>query len=241
MSEAQQILTTSPTQYKTFEDLCPRKWWLRYERGCLEPERSFQGYGKVLHAVIERFLRAPQNGRDPKTGKPVEYFPEGWDQDPALGIVLPAEADQIRRLFQQAIEDGILVRPPGSIEEGDYLVEHRYTRILRPGVEEHGVIDLLKPSGIDDHKSTSKRRWALTEEKLARDAQMLSYGNVRRQVVAEGGCELQHNIFVKDGVGYVMKRHVVVTTEQLQEREEKTQETVSAMRSEEHTSELQSR
>lgn len=228
-SELPILLKASPSQYEVFENMCPRKWWYRYVRGCEEPRKPFQAYGTQHHAVLERYLKADQNGRDPKTGRPVELYPEGWDKG-----LTPREADQIRRLVEQAIADGVLRRPAGK--HGDhYLVEKRYTRTVRtlPSgiIVENGVIDLLHAGGIDDHKTTKARKWAKREHELRKDPQMLSYGVIWQegQENPPDECELRHNVYVKEGLGHAFARSVLVTHNELEARRQKTIETVDEM------------
>lgn len=124
-SRTRRYIRTSATQHETF-DLCPRKWWLEKVRRLPVPQTTSQTFGSVLHAVIERFLRANDLGYD-ASGAPVELFPQGWTTsysklDGTLeGEVTPVEADMIRRLVTRAIEEGVLERRPNRRIEQDFL------------------------------------------------------------------------------------------------------------------------
>src|ERR1035437_3373846 len=115
------LLQTSPSQHETF-NLCKRKWWLKSIRHLPEIAKGSQVFGTVLHAVIERFLRADELGRDPATGLPVELFPQRWTiaanrwkPEEIDGECTPAEAEIIRRLVTEAIEGGVIQRHAGEV------------------------------------------------------------------------------------------------------------------------------
>jgi len=229
LTESALLLRTSPSQYQTFEKFCPRKWWLRYIHKLVEPQKGAQQYGLVVHEVNERFMKASATGRG-ADGMPVDLFPPSWERAAkAEQVILPAEAEQIRRLTEQAIAQGFLARPHGELGS-DYCVEQPYERWIRSGeVLEVGVIDLLHAAGVDDYKTTRSRKWALTEEKLRRDAQMLSYGIVWGSAVpGDADCEISHIIYVKDD-DYVMRRSVSVSRGELAARALETEATVEQM------------
>lgn len=115
-------LITSASQHET-ATLCFRKWWLGRVRKLESPSTTSQVFGTVLHAVAERYLRADDLGRDPETGKPVDLYPEGWEQAwerdrktkelYLAGEATPAEQTLIKSLIEAGIENGLLERLPG--------------------------------------------------------------------------------------------------------------------------------
>ena len=87
-----------------FNDTCERKWLLAKILKVPQPSRSFTTFGSILHAVVERYLLADDNGN--VNGKPVDMYPEGWDK----GLKLQSERDLIKALVEKAEEQGILER-----------------------------------------------------------------------------------------------------------------------------------
>lgn len=119
------LMQLSPTQIETF-DLCKRKWWLKQVRKLPDLGIGKSGtFGDVVHAVIERFLKADQLGRD-ATGQPVNLYPDGWTQAKSrytgevTGEVNTAEAEVIKRLIAAAIDEGILERIEGRQVEAQF-------------------------------------------------------------------------------------------------------------------------
>jgi len=183
----------SPTQVETYLS-CPRKWWFDYVRKMPRDAGQEQFvFGNTLHAVLERWFKADDGGRDPDTGAPVDLYPEGWDDD-----ISPAEASLIRKLVRVGIDSGMLTRYPGR------MVEDGYKREVIPGVVMCGKMDVEHRDGLDDHKSSKSRRYFLTEKALADDWKMLCYAHewvVRRQERDEELPEfltMRLNYFVKD-------------------------------------------
>lgn len=213
------ILNTSPSQLKTYEDLCKRKWWFRHVHDLLEPKRSFQAFGTAVHGVIERYLRADAMGRDRTTNKAVELYPEGWETTKEGAVLLPAEVDRIKQLITIGIEKGVIYRPTG-----DYAVEHEYYW-RPPGIREHGFVDLIESDGITDHKTTSNTRWSLSEDEIYEDWQMRAYAMQLVRSHLENGStppehiRLRHNIFTTKDDLKVFSREVTITPAVLMEHE----------------------
>lgn len=175
----------SPSQLVDYLD-CPRKWWFR--RCARIPERKDQKkflFGNVLHAIVERWLSADDQGRVPTPtdpvelafgkwtegvldgqafGKPVELYPPGW----SAGLT-PAESALVRKLFEKGVSEGLLRRLPGR------EVEKAYEREVVPGICSIGALDLTSPEGVEDQKSTKAPCWIMTQQALANDPKMLSY------------------------------------------------------------------
>lgn len=118
------VINTSASQFETY-NLCRRKWWLDKVRKLYIPSSTAQGFGTVLHAVVERWMLADDLGRD-ADGKPVELYPQGWHNalDKYSGLVdyscTAAEQDIIKKLVTIAIEEGVLERLPGRLIERDF-------------------------------------------------------------------------------------------------------------------------
>lgn len=214
------MIHTSPSQYQTFQKLCPRKWWFRYVHGLEEPKKPSQNFGSAVHKIIERYLSADATGRDKKTGKPVELYPEGWA---AEYKILPTEQATIRALITEAIENGVLYRP-----QGDYAVEREYFWKIPGGLAlEHGYCDLMEESAIVDHKTHSSSRWALSAEEIQTDLQMRCYASELRRVYIGQEKEppkeirLRHNVFIWKNNPKTFAREAIVTSAELDAHEEK--------------------
>ena len=117
-------IVASATQFEQF-NRCKREWWLSRVRGLEQPSKGSQVIGTVLHAVVERWLRADHLGRD-ASGQPVNLYPPGWEVAPNKfkpgvieGTATPGEQALIKKLVETAIDNGILERRPGQqIESG---------------------------------------------------------------------------------------------------------------------------
>lgn len=225
------LIQTSASQMETF-NLCKRKWWLERVRGLRTPSSSSQVFGTVLHAVCERYLSADDLGRDPKTGEPVDLYPDGWHiahnkyGGPPDGEATPEEQTIIRRLIAAAIEGGVLVRQPGR------EIEHEFRDIIVEGDETAGTatvtivgfIDYLHEEGIEDHKTTSNMRYAKSSKALRENTQMLIYARaVIEKMKAEGKSpperiNLRHNQFCKNPNDTRVRKTEAVVTRQEVER-----------------------
>lgn len=170
MSQPRRI---SASQIGTFND-CRRFWWFqRIERLSDGPPQAHFTLGTVLHAVCERWLSADENGRVPMDfiedgplqgqipGEAVDLYPAGWEttfeRDGSTSEVTPTEAKLIKRLVAEAIEEGILVREPGTTVERELVVP------VVDGVELIGYADVFRDAArhrerplIEDHKSFGK-------------------------------------------------------------------------------------
>ena len=201
-------LRTSATQHETF-DLCKRKWWLNKIRRLSDGGSTHaQALGTVLHSVCERYLLADDLGRDRETGEPVDLYPEGWEEainryGKSDGRVTPAEAALIKRLVAKAIEEGVLERRPNR------SIEHAFRQsILKTdngtNVQIEGLIDVLYPDTIEDHKTSKSTRWLKSKEQLKKNTQVLIYAKVALEELKRKGAPIppnitvRHNGFIKD-------------------------------------------
>lgn len=223
------VMVISASQLESFQ-LCPRKWWLRSVRKLYDPPKGSTTFGTVLHEVLERYLGADDTGRDPRTGQPVDIFPPGWHiaknkyTGEVDGEINQAEATILWRLIQLAIEDGVLVRRPGRVVEGQFRrsivqlgcshchargCQHCQGTGVGTDIQITGFIDVAWPEGIEDHKSTKSMRYARsarpgTKKFLGDNTQMLVYARMEIQRMIEEGIpvppvfELRHNVYCKD-------------------------------------------
>jgi hypothetical protein len=150
-------LVVSASQCETFQD-CPRKWWLGKVQRLKEPLKDSTERGDVFHEVCERWLEADDRAD-------VDPFPEGWDDR-----ISPVDAALIKVVFQQFVDRGILVRTPGRQVEKPFQIP------VLDGVSMIGFIDVLEPTRVTDHKTTSAPRYMKTADGLAKNFQMVIYG-----------------------------------------------------------------
>lgn len=151
----------------------------------------------------------------------MDLYPPGWqyaEQDKAK--VEPEEEDLIKSLVDKAISAGILQRRQGR------RVEHKFTGVFdqAPGVfGAHlvvtGKIDLLEPPDtVIDHKTTKEMRYALSEEKLRDDNQLLFYAKVLADDYPEQQTfKLAHINYAKDKAK-IDRREVEVTRAEVDAR-----------------------
>jgi hypothetical protein len=203
------LLVISATQLDTFLTLCKRKWWLNHVRGLPEPSTGSQVFGTVLHAVCERFYLADALGRGPD-GKEIELYPAGWHVappkygNPSEGEVGLSEQDQIKSLVAAAISSGVLQRRPDLIPEYEFRRQFINREVDGCRVDLMGVIDVLLPDGIEDHKTTKNMRYAKSPEALRKNIQMIVYAAEVLCVRSELGLPeieritLRHNVFCKN-------------------------------------------
>lgn len=97
-----------------FKSTCSRKWFLDKVLKVPQPPFAATTLGTILHAIVERYLLADDNGRDVLTGEPVDLYPEGWDKE----LKYQSDKDLIKALITHAIEEGHLKRRKGrKVEE----------------------------------------------------------------------------------------------------------------------------
>jgi len=176
----------SASSFETAHDDCMRKWWWKEVRDMPEgKEIKGAAFGSALHGVCERFLLADDRGNGP------ELYPAGWNDG-----LDAAESALVRLLVQAAIDKGHLVRRAGRKVE-----EWMNTPILVDDdvVQLTGKLDVMDPTGFEDHKSTSARKWAKDEEGLASDSAMLFYAVEWCKRNADAiQVRMRYNYFLKD-------------------------------------------
>lgn len=214
--------TASASQLDTFLT-CPRKWW--FAKVARLPELMNQAqfvFGDRLHEACERFLLGDETGRDPKTGEPIDLWPDGWDEG-----LDDFDASILRRLVEKGIDEGILRRTPGRVIEAPVGVWNgrNYTpRQIVPGVGVCGYRDVSYPGVVEDHKSSKSRRYLKSAADLLADPQLLLYAaidiieQVEKGQPAPAAVTLRHNQFVKDAEDlHVRATEVDVPSEVVQE------------------------
>lgn len=186
----------SPSQLINYTS-CHRKWWFRSCHKLKDgKDPAARDTGTVLHEVAGRWLDADDQGRDRRTGQPVDLYPPGWERvrefgrDTGRAIDLQQQAI-VRIAVQKAIENGVLRRLPAR------QVERRMEIEVVPGVVMEGYIDQDAPVAVEDHKTTKSRKWALSKAKLAKDEKMLCYAVMRHHESPGDAVTLRLNYFDK--------------------------------------------
>ena len=104
----------SASQMGTFQN-CRRFWFFEKIQKLSSggPQAHFT-FGTVLHATCERWLEGEE-----------DLYPDGWmdseERDGSISTVTPAEAKSIKRLVQEAIDEGVLRRMDGTQVERELL------------------------------------------------------------------------------------------------------------------------
>jgi len=204
----------SATQIKAFA--CPRKWALERIWGLSLPMGDAFAWGSILHRIMERWLKANDNGRD-NAGNPVDPFAGKWwvwEERGTFFAMDAADQELVRTLFTKAVSQGIIKRTPGR------MIETWIKMQVIPGVEMVGKVDNLnyKFGIVEDHKTSSKKRYALSEAALRKDIQMMSYAKyLIDEVPGLDYVRLKHNYFIKDHKNpEVFERSVLVPRDEVE-------------------------
>lgn len=219
------LLVLSPTQLETTA-LCVRKWWLEKVRRLPVPGIKAQVFGTVLHGVVERFLAADDLGRDRQTHKPVELYPKDWHiarnrfTGEPEGSVNPDEQDRIMRMFNVAVETGVIARRPGREIEREI-----HKTIIEPVQETTGThikitgfIDMCIPQDLEiqDHKTSKATKWFKSQAKLKKNVQMICYAKALLDEYGGNEFTLRHNQFCTDPENPVVRKtEVRITAEEI--------------------------
>jgi len=195
----------SASSFETAKDLCMRKWAMKELWDMPEAPNTKDGtdFGAVIHGVNERWLLADDRGNGP------ELYPDGW----SMGLN-EADAALVKMLHEKAVETGVLVRRKGRKPE-----EWMNTPIIVDNdvVQLTGKLDVMDPTGFEDHKSSKAKKWTKDEAGLASDAAMLFYAVEWCKRHADAiQVRMRYNYFLKDkskpetwSVEVVLKREVV--------------------------------
>ena len=138
----------SPSQFKLWE-LCPRKWWYKYQDGANYGTSAAANLGKGVHSYIEDHYRGQL--RIPGTTNPkVESISKG------LIPRLPG-------------------RGPGVLPEREVFLYVPKHDVTLHGIID--ILDLsgTNPKVVDIKTSSNPERWGLTQEQLLHDPQAIIY------------------------------------------------------------------
>lgn len=223
-------LELSATQIET-ANICQRKWYLeRVAKLPVERNTKSTVFGTVLHAVIERYLKADDLGRD-ENGNVVDLYPENWhiaynrfDPETIDGEIDLNEQNTVKALIERAIKEGIISRQHNRQVEREFSLDFDLDDEGKEFVRVNGFMDLCYPTRVEDHKTTKSRRWAKTAEGLRDNIQMNLYGVERLLSDPKlDSVTLRHNTFVTDPHDtFVRFVEVTVSREEIQETFQKT-------------------
>jgi hypothetical protein len=191
------------TKYRS----CPRMWVFEKVWKLFVPFIAAGPFGEAAHDALERWLSADELGRGPD-GKPVEVWPEGWDQ----GLTL-AESGLVQALVDASIKAGLVVRAPGTAPEASFQ------RDVCDGVSIIGFGDVVAADAYEDHKTTKHFRYCETQESLAENVQMLiGAAEVLTRAMERGEkldvVRIAHNYMLKDPRDPEVKKVEVALTPQ---------------------------
>ena len=169
----------SPSQISTYRS-CNRQWYYQSILGIRAPQKPSAALGEAVHGQLERYML---------DGTPPNLSTEaGKIASTGLRFLPPpAECDVELDIGKQPVADKLLIE----------------------GIRVTGRIDLLRWKGVAvpeviDHKTTSNLKYALTEDELEDDPQILIYAGFLF-------AHLQHHK-VWDGRQLIRARHIVYGT-----------------------------
>lgn len=121
---------------------------------------------------------------------------------PVEGELTIEEQALVKGLVSQAIDAGVLERHPGREVEAEIFYKAFHDDALGD-MNWIGYIDVLEPDMIQDHKTTSRMKYALSKAKLFDDLQMNLYGYHACFVRKINPPDLEkmwfrHNVYCKD-------------------------------------------
>lgn len=206
--------------------MCHRKWWFDNVAGMPQADRYHFVVGTVLHSVAERYISRQAKcwedlfppGWDAKLADDdrawarivaEEAVAKGiWQARPDLHVEYPI-AYLVGHEFRDRRGMPLLARTQAVADAKGERTQAIPTSLLDGRPLPTGwnrlplyasfidVLDLPTPA-ILDHKTTKARRYALTSEKLAKDAQVLCYAVTPLALRPEvDRVRLQHNVFLK--------------------------------------------
>ena len=178
----------SASQINLFKDTCQRKWYEIYINGETQPTSTALERGKIVHAHIENYI--------------------------LKGIHPPQDTDE--GLIATA---GLAFLP--KFEQGKVFVEHSLDAFppLSPTIKFKGFIDCLIVGDdyieILDHKTTSAKKYMLTELDLMTNTQLIIYARHAMQMYPHAKFKLSHIYYLTSGKKYAEKRSVEVDREHI--------------------------
>ena len=216
------------TQIQTYIS-CKRQWWFAHVAGMSAGKGAAyygQLFGTVLHGVVERWLKADQQGRGPD-GQPVNLYPPGWQWCPEkLARVTPEDERIIKKVVNKAAADGVLERiPRRKIEQKFYALVQPEPAAFGsvPLLQIVGTVDYMAPGMVIDHKGIKDQGYRLVENPesdnyLGKNFQVRLYARAMQNqfnIPHDKDVILRHNYYNRI-TGEVSKRQVTVTGRAIQ-------------------------
>jgi hypothetical protein len=178
----------SASQINLFKDTCQRKWYEIYINGETQPTSKALERGKLVHSYVEEYIL---RGTLP-------------DTETEEGLIATA---------------GLAFLP--KFEQGKVFVEHSLDAFppLSPTIKFKGFIDCLIVGDdyieILDHKTTSAKKYMLTELELMTNTQLIIYARHAMQAYPHAKFKLSHIYYLTSGKKYAEKRSVEVDREHI--------------------------
>ncbi len=189
----------SATSIKLFKN-CQRRWYERYILGKKEESTKAMTRGNAVHRQLEEYL---EKGVLPDETIAGQIASAGLDYLPS-----PSEDHQV----EQSLED---------------------YRIPNVAIKFKGFIDLLLFEDgeleVLDHKTTSNFKYALTEEQLAEDTQMLIYARHVLEYHDVDSVTLTHVVYLTKTPYQSKRTSVVVSREHVYAKFEEIHRVVEQM------------
>lgn len=138
----------SPSQIKTYHEICPRRWW--YERHRPRVPQPSAEFGDRTHALLEHWL---QRGITPEQSAPPEQALEAATATSGLGLIPPPAHAEVEIRFAFAFGGATY---SGRVDFAAYYARGAYVL-------------------IGDHKTIGDLRHAKTEDDLLEDPQRIIY------------------------------------------------------------------
>lgn len=121
--------------------------------------------------------------------------------------------------LQPAVDFGYLPAP-GTLPAGRVEARFQLPSSLSPSVTLRGVIDLLEPGRVTDHKTTSSFKYMKSEDELVHDSQCIIYSYhavTERLTLPDGSVNFRHLYYLTRGGPEVREVEVNMTPPMLKE------------------------
>lgn len=190
---------------------CRRRWYFEKILGIRPEQAATAALGEELHSLNEKYLLT---GDKPKKGtKAADLFYAGLS-------FLP---------------------PPGTVNVETVVENHPTPGYNLAGITIRGKIDLtdLREDGdpwVEDYKTTSSMKWALTRDQIAKSPQMVMYAQFLRHYLPTIGkgtpssIRVSHLVYLKDGNIVSRTGPVRLTTDHLDSQWSRLEGIVSTMK-----------
>lgn len=211
-------VTTLSRADNTREGSCLRKWAFEKVHGIRPPEKVWQTAGKDLHKEIKEYLRSGVNALSRLALSGKHLLPEPGDD-----LDTEREISGIPQLSKPVL---FLAGVPFI---GGYDLRH--TRGTHRG-DDDTVKDPDGTCEVIDFKSGKTLDWSLTSEALARDHQMVGYGEVARlEIPALRYIRLTHINFITGKTAPGTARSILLPAERIAETWESFTPVMQSMQS----------